>query len=127
MGIGIFVIKTNFHITAKHLNSAWNSMKGLAARTQDFAFVHNESIITAPNVIQAFSEWRWLPETDNKGNIIEINFTGEKLGDEQILFDEIAPFVESGSSIIVADERGKVWRWRFDDGKCHYEVGKITF
>ena len=64
---------------------------------------------------------------DDEDNIEDLEFAGEKLGDKQILFDIIAPFVESSSYILIACDNGQVWQWRFDDKKCFYDLGKIIF
>lgn len=63
--------------------------------------------------------WRWTPEVVVGGNkdIVGLQFDGEKLGDEDILFTAIAPFVEDGSSITVQGEDGFVWSWVFENGK----------
>ncbi len=37
------------------------------------------------------SAWRWILEEDINGDAIDPSFTGEKLGDEIILFKAIAP------------------------------------
>lgn len=130
MGYNILIIKTNFRIVAGNTDSVLLILKNLATRKQDFAFVKNNLVIDSNDISSAFEARRWLLEIDDEGNIVDLDFVGEKLGDEQILFDAIAPFVETGSYIIVAGENGesgKVWRWRFDGKHCNYKVGKIIF
>ncbi len=131
MGYKILVLETNFQIVAENADAALAGIKGLYKQqsiepTHNFAFVTTKAVLDTSDIYNALSEWRWLPLVDNEGNIQDIEFTGEKLGDEQILFDALATFVKPGSFIVVAGEDGKVWRWRFDE-KCHYEIGKIIF
>ena len=73
-------------------------------------------------VEDALKEWRWYPEFDGRGNISYIQFQGEKSGDEDKLFDAIAPYVDSGSFIQMHGEDGCIWRWVFD-GKTYDNVG----
>jgi hypothetical protein len=130
MSYKILLLNTEFCIVAANTNLVLTALRTLAKREQDFAFVKNSVLISSNNISSAFEAWRWLPEIDNQGNIVDLDFMGEKLGDEQILFDAIAPFVEAESYIIFAGENGetgKVWRWRFDGKLCHYEIGKINF
>lgn len=130
MGYNILIIKTHFRIVTDNTDSVLLALKNLATREQDFAFVKNNLLIESNDISSAFEAWRWLPEIDDEGNVVDLDFVGEKLGDEQILFDTIAPFVETGSYIIVAGEdgeNGKIWRWRFDGELCHYEIGKVIF
>ena len=141
MGYSIFILETNFCVTKENTDLVLAALKRLcqsqrivslnnetfAAANQDLAFVKNESVVNASDIYDALSEVRWSPHLDDEGNIENLEFTGEKLGDEQLLFDAIAEYVEDNSYVVVAGDDGKVWRWRFEDGKCHYELGKIVF
>jgi hypothetical protein len=141
MGYNIFILETDFRVTNENTDLVLAAVKRLcqtqrivslndktfASANQNLAFVKNESVVNASNIYDALSELRWSPHLDDEDNIENLEFTGEKLGDEQLLFDVIAAFVEDNSYIVVAGDDGKVWRWRFDGGKCHYELGKVVF
>ena len=73
------------------------------------------------------ASWRWEVEEDEDHNIISINFCGEKSGDDLILFDAIAPFVEPGSMIEMLGEDGAKWRWIFDGKTCEEKYAKIVW
>ena len=77
---------------------------------------------TAIQLMQAF---RWEPTIDDNGDVADINFTGEKLGDDKIFFEAIAPFVESDSYIEMKGEDDEKWRWVFKKGKL-YEISPET-
>ena len=70
---------------------------------------------------EALEAWHWQAETDVDGNITGLSFMTEKDGDYDILFAQIAPFVEPGSWIEMVDEEYHHWIWKFRDGKM-YEV-----
>jgi hypothetical protein len=64
------------------------------------------------------TEWRWDVCEDENGNVNKIDFTGDKLGDDKILFDAIAPFVDEGSFIKIIGENNFVWTWFFNEKIC---------
>lgn len=68
--------------------------------------------------------WRWKPKFKD-GNIVGIEFTGEKLGSDKVLWEALAPFVTKGSFIIMKGEDGCKWKWTFD-GVAFKEVGSET-
>lgn len=71
--------------------------------------------------------WRWEAPLDEEGNILDMNFMGEKAADDELLFQKIAPFVENGSYIEMQGEQGEVWRWIFEDGVLHEREAVIDF
>jgi hypothetical protein len=143
MSYVIFVLETNFRISKENTDAVLKAAKSLCLHqptlplsggkrtakfiTRLFSFVDSDAIQNYSTVFDVLDGWRWMPSIDDEGNIESLEFLGEKLGDEEILFKAIAPFVEAGSTIIAAGEDGKVWRWRFDGEKCHYELGKVVF
>lgn len=76
---------------------------------------------------EVFVAWGYPVETDDAGNIVDICFEGEKLGQEKYLFHAIAPYVEADSFIEMEGEDGFVWRWRFQHGRMSEQVGRIVF
>jgi len=82
-----------------------------------FCFVDSQEILNADTLLDALDVWRWEADMDENG-ICDISFTGEKYGDDQILFDAIAPYVEDGSYIQMCGEEAEIWRWIFKNGKC---------
>lgn len=75
----------------------------------------------------AVRDWRWDLYCDDDGNVVEIMFEGEKLGQDEILFEALAPWVKSGSYIEMHGEDGSLWRWCFDDGKFKEKAANISW
>jgi len=73
------------------------------------------------------SGWRWDPEYDSSGNICNLQFNGEKYGDEDILFKAIAPYVKPGSYIRVRGEEGEHWSWDFNGKTCEENGADIDW
>ena len=81
----------------------------------------------AKTLMEAMAAWRWEIEENESGDVISLNYTGEKLGDEQYLFGAIAPYVEKGSFIDMQGEDGAIWRWAFDGKELKEISGKVVY
>lgn len=80
------------------------------------------------DIVEVFDCWRWHIEVDKEsGNILDIGFNGEKLGDDFILFNAIAPFVKPGSFIEMHGEDNAMWRWYFNGETCIEQYPTITW
>ncbi len=67
----------------------------------------------------ALEECRWTPYIDtDHGDIVYIEFTGDKLMDDEEIFDAIAPYVEAGSFIGIQGEDRSMWKWVFNGKEC---------
>lgn len=92
-----------------------------------FYYIAPKDVSSAKNIVDLFKAWRWEIEFDNQADISYVQFIGEKLGDEDILFQAIAPYVEDGSYIQVFDDDGRIWRWCFDEGRMLIKYAKLVF
>ena len=79
------------------------------------------------SVREIFKEFDFEVDKDEEGNLSDIVFTGEKAGNEDELFETIAPFVEAGSSISFYGEDNSIWRYCFDGKQCRYETPLLIF
>lgn len=79
--------------------------------------------------IQAVMDaWIYEAETDDEtGDITDLHFSGEKLGDELEFFKVIAPFVEKGSFLEMQGEDGSLWRWMFDGTTCKEVYARVEW
>lgn len=107
--------------------AALAAIKGLAGKETmgpgHFSWVDTREFMMADTLEEAMSAWRWETESYWK----YILFDGEKLGDDLLLFDAIAPYVEAGSYIEMQGEDGAIWRWIFDGKTCREINALITF
>jgi hypothetical protein len=92
-----------------------------------YSFIDYDKCVRATDLHSALMAWRWATDTDELGNITSLDFIGEKLGDEEVLFEAIAPFVQDGSYIQMAGDDGRIWRWLFQSGKLFSQEGSISF
>ena len=134
MGTYVFMFDAEFFIAKEHRRAALEAIQKLDirkvypnTRNEDFAFVHRLECDQAKTLEEALRAWRWFAEIDDEDNIVEIGFEGEKLGHELVLFEAIAPFVREGSSIQMAGDDGRIWRWFFSVGGVEEQEGEVIF
>jgi len=102
---------SSFVIKSEDFEKALIALKVLG----EIPFVQCDELLEAETLDGALSLCRWEPVI-LYGDIAKVVFTGETEGGEDLIFEALAPFVKSGSSIIVGDETEKVWRWYFRNG-----------
>jgi hypothetical protein len=143
MGYCISLDEAVFFIAEKDKKAALKAIKAIAGdtsqmsggsyefgtgkSTRHYAWVSTGDLLAAKTLEAAMTEWRYCPETDEEGNISNIYFEGEKIGDETALFKALAPFVKSGSYIQMHGEDGSIWRWCFNDGKFEEKSARMVW
>jgi hypothetical protein len=142
MGYCMELVGEDFFIEASKKDAALAAIKALATETdkmsgftsrggaiieRHFSWVTTENFVNAKTLAQAMQEWQWLADEDADGNITYISFEGEKLGDDGVLFEAIAPFVKDGSYIEMSGEDGCRWMWCFKNGKMTEKTAKFVY
>lgn len=89
-----------------------------------FSWVDTDRFKTAETLGEALYAWRWGIDEDKEGNVVGIFFNGEKLGDDEILFQAITPFVRDGSFISMIGEDDHMWRWLFKNKTLYIQTPK---
>lgn len=133
MGYCIEMIDSNFVIKKENFNVALEDLKKAfipenmtcydyinGEKYPRFRWVNTDVVINSKTLGEALSEIRYKPSYDEKGNIINVEFTGEKYGDEDIFFSSIAKYVEPKSYIKFVGEDDDEWTWLFNDGKVNF-------
>lgn len=141
MGINIYDMESICRIKKSNFDDALSAIRSLqggeTVRKEHFSgmegpnhysFVTTSKFMEAETFIDAMAAWRWGFEEDENGDAYDPCFLGEKLGDEEILFRKIAPFVEAGSFIqVYCHDDEKIWRWVFDGASVRREYAEIVF
>jgi hypothetical protein len=128
MGYCMNTRESNFRIKKENFDKALLAIKtldpsqgsGYSRSHSHFAWVEESEYKSAETLSQALDSWRWSAGISDSGDIDSIDFCGEKLGDDEILFQAIAPFVEAGSYIEMQGEDGEIWRWVFNAGRLNF-------
>ena len=119
MGYEIGIHDSEFHIDNEDTQAALNAITemmdeaGHTPRDKAFAWMNGVDPDEWDYLKEAMKDWRFPVEFDDELNVVGINFTGQKIGDEEQMFDVIAPYVETGSYITFFG-RGDGYRWRIE-------------
>ena len=128
MGYYMSLSRYEFFIPKSKKAAALKAIKALAGKEthrysgSHYAWVDTKDFTTAKTLEKAVKAWRWYLEVDDKtGDVVGIGFEGEKLGDDDVLFRALGPFVKKGSFIQMSGEDDCAWRWCFN-GKTMVEI-----
>ncbi|MBD3262525.1 MAG: hypothetical protein GF334_12805 [Candidatus Altiarchaeales archaeon] len=129
MGYCMHMVDSDFRMTAEKAREAKKMFKEAYRKApekkkwdspQDVprSWVLFRNIINANTFSDLMREFRWEVEMDDDENVVGVSFGGEKLGDDDLFFQMMAPFVEAGSFIEMRGEDESMWRWNFDGTSC---------
>ena len=117
MGYCVEMTKCKFFIRKENEYNVFNALKELL-NNEDLRWVDKYSALNTNDLGELLYELGYSSELDQYENIINLNFCGEKLGDDYKIFKVIAPFVKRGSYIEMLGEDEDMWRWSFDGKTC---------
>lgn len=127
MGYCIEQTDSNFTIKKENFRDALNNLKAVftpdkmtcvdyiwGKQLPHFRWVNTDIVLNAETLEEALVEIRYKPVLNDNGDIINVEFIGEKYGDEEIFFAALAPFVENDSYISFEGEDEHKWTWCFN-------------
>lgn len=85
-----------------------------AAADGRWSWIRHDKLTRATTIQEGLRACRW--EAAEK----DLWFSGEKLGDEEQIFQVLAPWVQAGSYVEM-QVQGEIWTWHFDGQKCTAE------
>ena len=131
MGYFMYLMESTASFKVRNANKILKVIKNLHGSEtigdssgQHFSWVDND-FHKLDNLEEMFKEWRWEIEKSGKNYVI-VGFLGEKLGDEEILFKTIAPYMNEGY-IIMKGEDDSIWKWKFRNGRFREVSGRVVF
>ena len=133
MGYSVHQSRSVFRIKRENIPAALKAIQTMVAPDPDTGHVLKYSWVSAEfykksSLTDILSAWRWGDvECDVNGDIRDICFQGEKLGDDKVLFFHLAPYVEHGSYIEMIGEDDDRWRWVFWRGELREEYPRIIW
>ena len=130
--MGYYASNPESHIVIKRENvpaalSAIKKMHEEVLSTRRFSWVDGETVLKAETLEDALAEWRWDSTFDVDGDLIGVTFSGEKLGDDEDLWFNLAHLIEHGGYIEMLGEDDSRWRWVFWRGEFRTEYPTITW
>ncbi len=121
-----------FTLTRERAADALVAVKALAAseKEQD-TFIAGEiaeQIGKVPTLTEALELWDWETETNERGDIVGMEFLAADDSDAyELLYEALAPYAEPSSRLEFRDDFGNHWRWVFDGSGVRREVGRIAY
>ena len=124
MGYRIQQTGPKFRIRARNIPKALRAAKAVVRQH----LLPLRSRTAAGKLVELFWQWHWSMQLDRRtGDIVSIRFEGEKLLEEDELFNAIGPYVESGSFVAVIGGDLEAWRWYFDGEGAVNQPGTIAY
>ena len=120
MGYDVSNRGCKFFISRNFFGNAAVALRGYLKRC-GYGPANNDSLV------DMLSDHCWVVDKDKDGNINEIYLDDDRLGDDQDMFEAIAPFVQAGSYIAFEGEDGFIWCFYFDGKHCTSHNAVITF
>lgn len=127
MGYNIQIIGADFSIDTADTRNALEAIealmqdpdaerRGYSKHSGDhFSWLNNATPEEWNTLDEAMVDWRFPIHRNDTGDVIGIEFSGQKIGQEKLMFERIAPFVETGSHITFKGEDGDTWRLEFQN------------
>ena len=85
-------------------------------------FLSDSNIFVAAQYAEAVTQMLRTAEYetvfDDDGNITSFYYNGSGMGDDEELYQALAPYMRSGCFLEVCNEMGNAWRWVYCDGVC---------
>jgi hypothetical protein len=134
VGYSVWQRSSSVFIDGKDADAALAAIRALHGRetagcegAKHFSFVRPD-FRQATSLADVLAEWRWdVRELAPDGSVVNLDFLGQSLGDEDLLFATLAPFVRSGSYVEMVGETGIVWRWVCRNGAVYVVPAVVTF
>lgn len=144
MGYCITLEKAEFKIKKDNLDAALKALKELGNGSnhpearggswsggkqthKHFSWMNDYNPDDWHHITDVMEAWGYPVTIDKEGDVSDIDFDGEKIGQEEIMFTALAPFVEDKSYIQMRGEDGAKWRWVFSEGKFSQKDAKVSF
>lgn len=119
MGYYASMTNVNFYMDKVNKRHAYEAFKKSSLASDALEPIHS--------IEDALDYFGYTAENDEEDNIISLEHNTEKLGDEEMLFFVIAPYVRSGSFIEMIGENNEMWRWFFLNGELKESTPKIEW
>lgn len=133
MGYYVKVNTNNCMISRENVQAALDAINKLHGPDfkKTYSWVHNPAgygfSLGWTTLDRAISEWGYEPKIHKSGDIEIEYFRGEKLGDCQLFWNALAPFLPEDASVEYRGEDGDRWRYIFYNGKMIKQNAKIVW
>jgi len=127
MGYYIFQEDSKFHVDNKHVNDLVRAVHRLCLDDNNCSYYMSDDITSVNDVVEIFRLFSWGIDQNETGDIVDINFEGEKSGGDREFLETIAQFVKDNSYIQMRGEDHEQWRWSFSNGQMTERTPTVTW
>jgi len=147
MTIAMVQLDTKFTLRHTHFHAAHAALVHLVrALPREIDHVSSKRLLETSHLAEALRVFRWRALTEDRvdlsevdpdnlrsdgrhatKDILDIEFRGTQLGDDLLMFEALAPFVEEGSYVCMRSDDATLWRWYFDGKECREQPARILY
>lgn len=131
MGYNFRLIETKIHLPATAFPEALAAIRAMFGNGQEtitdssgphYRWVETEICLAAKDLPEALEEWGYKATLDPAtGDLVDLTFQRYKIGDEDLLFNRLAPYTTAGSYLMAVGEDDSLWQWEFDGQTCAWK------
>lgn len=111
-------IKSEFAMRKEVMQQALDALKSIPDEEFQLLTAGKEEILKCDTFVDAMLAFDWRLILDANGDVIAIEFQGDKSHNDAAVMTAIAPFVEKDSYLMMLGEDRAVWAWLFDGTIC---------
>ena len=123
MGYCISVSCGGMVIPKEKVNKALESINSI--KQGNYSWVNHTANFST--LVEAINAWRYGSVVEENGDVTIEYFIGEKLGDDEILWEALAPYITKGGIVEYLGEEGEIWRSNFDGKKVKEQRASISW
>lgn len=128
MGYRIEVVNSSFFISADQKSAAMEAVKVAFPKAKFYRDEGYHPIAIAASFQEAMNAAGWVVSGDTTtGDVVDIYGSGSDWAHDEDVFSVIAPFVREGSTIEMAGEDNRFYRWLFTAGGVVRQNGSVVY
>lgn len=131
MGYCVEMKECKFFIKKENIEKAFNTLRDYAKtkieKKERLSWIDLHSVAYSETLTEALESCDFDILYNDNGDVYDVDYISEKLGDHDVILNVIAPYIEDGSYLEMYGEDGDIWRWCIKDNKCYWKTPKIIW
>lgn len=131
MGYCVEMKECKFFIKKENIEKAFNTLRDYAKtkieNKERLSWIDLHSVAYSETLTEALESCDFDILYNDNGDVYDVDYISEKLGDHDVILNVIAPYIEDGSYLQMYGEDGDTWRWCIKDNKCYWKTPKIIW
>ena len=131
MGYCVEMKECKFFIKKENIEKAFNTLRDYAKtkieNKEGLSWIDLHSVAYSETLTEALESCDFDILYNDNGDVYDVDYISEKLGDHDVILNVIAPYIEDGSYLQMYGEDGDIWRWCIKDNECYWKTPKIIW